>query len=94
MSLTEIETIVVVMLENRSFDHMLGYLSLDETADPFTVDGLRSDMAWRNSCANIAATTAYNLHRLSAIQSVKDDPPHDCASIKLQINTAARKRHV
>jgi len=89
MSLAAIETIIIVMLENRSFDHMLGYLSLDETADPLAVDGLRSDKAWRNSYANIAATTAYNLHRLSAIQSVKDDPPHDCASIKLQISTAA-----
>jgi phospholipase C len=28
-ALAQIEHIVVVMLENRSFDHMLGYLSLD-----------------------------------------------------------------
>lgn len=38
-----IDTIVLVMMENRSFDHMLGSLSLDERrAD---VDGLTADMA-------------------------------------------------
>ncbi len=33
--LSQVEHIVVVMLENRSFDHMLGYLSLPES-DPLT----------------------------------------------------------
>jgi phospholipase C len=43
--LEQVEHIVVVMLENRSFDHMLGFLSLPEAlggrgrAD---VDGLRT----------------------------------------------------
>jgi hypothetical protein len=43
--LDAIKTIVVVMMENRSFDHMLGYLSLP----PFNrtdVDGLKTDPAW------------------------------------------------
>src|ERR1035437_9213070 len=43
--LDAIKTIVVVMMENRSFNHMLGYLSLP----PFNrtdVDGLRTDPAW------------------------------------------------
>lgn len=89
MSLTAIETIVIVMLENRSFDHMLGYLSLNETADRFPLEGLRSDPAWRNSYVNGAAGKSYALRRLSADQNVTDDPPHDRASINLQINTAA-----
>jgi phospholipase C len=29
MCLEQIDHLVVVMLENRSFDHMLGYLRLD-----------------------------------------------------------------
>ena len=29
-ALDQIKTIVVVMMENRSFDHMLGYLALEE----------------------------------------------------------------
>ncbi len=40
--LERIEHIVVLMLENRSFDHMLGYLSLEGGRDD--VEGLRSDM--------------------------------------------------
>jgi phospholipase C len=42
--LAAVEHIVVVMLENRSFDHMLGYLSLPEALggrDRSDVDGLR-----------------------------------------------------
>jgi phospholipase C len=37
--LERIEHIVVLMLENRSFDHTLGYLSLEGARDD--VDGLR-----------------------------------------------------
>ena len=42
-ALDGIEHIVVLMLENRSFDHMLGYLSLEPGG--LGVDGLRADMA-------------------------------------------------
>ena len=45
LDLSKIKTIVVVMLENRSFDHMLGYLSLP----PFNqseVDGLSNNPDW------------------------------------------------
>src|SRR5581483_7889867 len=34
MALSDIETIVIVIMENRSFDHMLGYLSLDDANPP------------------------------------------------------------
>ncbi len=40
--LANIDHIVVLMMENRSFDHMLGYLSKDGGRDD--VDGLRKDM--------------------------------------------------
>ncbi len=45
IDLSPIRTIVVVMMENRSFDHLLGYLSLP----PFNrtdVEGLSTDPAW------------------------------------------------
>jgi phospholipase C len=29
MALSDIDAILIVIMENRSFDHMLGYLSLD-----------------------------------------------------------------
>ena len=42
-NLEKIDHVVVVMLENRSFDHMLGYLSL--SGDARTIDGLRPGLA-------------------------------------------------
>ena len=39
--LSNIDHIVVLMMENRSFDHMLGYLSKDGGRDD--VDGLRGE---------------------------------------------------
>src|SRR5262249_34695985 len=41
--LASVEHIVVLMLENRSFDHMLGYLALDKTF-PHPIDGLAAGM--------------------------------------------------
>jgi phospholipase C len=45
-ALDEIEHIVVLMLENRSFDHMLGYLSLE--AGRQDIDGLQRGMQNRH----------------------------------------------
>ncbi len=64
MALDDIDTIVFVMLENRSFDHMLGYLSLDETADKLPVDGLRSDERWRSQFTNLANGKEYSIKKI------------------------------
>jgi len=40
--LSKINNIVIVMMENRSFDHMLGYLSLDPS-NRTDVDGQSLD---------------------------------------------------
>ena len=42
-NLEKVDHIVVMMLENRSFDHMLGYLSL--TGRRPDIDGLRPGLA-------------------------------------------------
>src|SRR6516165_3482962 len=42
-NLDRIEHIVVLMLENRSFDHMLGYLSLEGGRSD--VDGLKAEFS-------------------------------------------------
>jgi phospholipase C len=50
-NLNDIKTVVIVLMENRSFDHMLGYLSLP----PYNrtdVDGQRADSAWLSQFAN------------------------------------------
>lgn len=56
-NLEKIDHIVVLMMENRSFDHMLGYLKL-EGANP-DVDGLDAGMSNSDGSG-----TAYEVHRL------------------------------
>jgi phospholipase C len=62
------------MLENRSFDHMLSYLSLEgERTD---IDGLRPGMA------NRFRGREYPVHHLDRCALTKDeDPAHDGPSI-------------
>src|SRR5580700_7003022 len=76
--LSSIKTIVVVMMENRSFDHMLGYLSLP----PFSrtnVNGLSADAAWLNRYSNqdngraVQSFLSTNPYTLPA----GFDPPHE-----------------
>jgi phospholipase C len=92
LALSDIETIVIVTLENRSFDHMLGYLSLPDANPPMPVEGLRSEQAWLDAHANedfrpnrpaIAPT------QLDATLQTIDDPPHNATTIDIQINTPA-----
>jgi phospholipase C len=82
-ALDNIDTFVVLMLENRSFDHMLGYLSL-RGGD---VNGLSSDPAWLNNFTNVYAGKSYPVHRLGPDVISIPDPPHDRAPIATQINT-------
>src|ERR1035437_3528482 len=86
--LSKIKTIVVVMMENRSFDHMLGYLSLP----PFNrtdVDGQSTDPAWLARYTNsepdqsvqpFHSTNPYTL-------PTEFDPPHERSNIADQIGT-------
>src|SRR3712207_1799826 len=89
-ALAPIEHIVVLMLENRSFDHMLGYLALPRQAIPdrgelpARVNGLRAgDAAFSNRLDDQAFTSA-PLDE-GAFAERDSDPPHDEASVALQI---------
>ena len=86
MALADIETIVVVILENRSFDHMLGYLSLGPA--PLPVEGLRADPAWSDPLANTWDGRVYPLHRLGPEVQAIPDPTHDHNAIAMQIAAA------
>ncbi len=82
-NLSKIDQVVVLMLENRSFDHMLGYLSLaavDGGGGRDEVDGLAADMA------NEWAGRSYPVHRLTrtAFEAV-EDPDHSGAATTVQI---------
>lgn len=83
--LNAVEHIVVLMLENRSFDHMLGYLSLPAAAGGrgrTDVDGLKGEEncnAWQGN--------DYRIHHLTATQfsGETEDPDHSAASVDEQL---------
>jgi phospholipase C len=75
-NLKKIDHIVVLMMENRSFDHVLGYLSLEEGRTE--VDGLREGLA------NEHQGSSYPVHHLGTTV-VADDPDHSARSVDLQI---------
>jgi phospholipase C len=80
-NLDRIEHIVVLMLENRSFDSMLGYLSLGD--DPLPgVDGLRPDMK------NVHGGADYPVHvsTRTAWDGELEDPCHGPDCIDKQIS--------
>src|SRR5918912_1717265 len=78
-NLRKIDHIVVLMLENRSFDHMLGYLSLE--AGRTDVDGLKASMS------NSYKGKAYKVRHLQRTALTKpEDPCHGGACIAEQVS--------
>jgi phospholipase C len=76
-NLSRIDHIVVLMLENRSFDHMLGYLKLEAG---LPVDGLEASMA------NTHGGKTYRVHHLKSTKLTKDqDPGHGGSDVKQQL---------
>src|SRR5205807_2462865 len=74
-NLDKVDHIVVLMIENRSFDHMLGYLSLDGRAD---VDGLRADLS------NEHQGHSYPVHHLHDT-AIPVDPDHSADAVDEQV---------
>jgi phospholipase C len=75
-NLQKIDHIVVVMLENRSFDHMLGYLSLSGRRPD--IDGLRPGLA------NQYQGRTFPVHHLDET-ALGIDPDHSSAAIDTQV---------
>jgi phospholipase C len=85
--LNGIEHIVVVMLENRSFDHMLGYLSLPESEGGkgrTDLDGLTGPAQNLNSYDG----KQYPIHHLTqtAFRGEAEDPDHSGPSVDEQLS--------
>jgi len=87
MALQDIEHVVIVLMENRSFDHMLGYLSLADANPTMVVEGLRDDPKWQAQFINDCGGKHYPLHVLHPTDQNIDDPPHDMPDIRTQITT-------
>ncbi len=78
-NLSKIDHIVVLMLENRSFDHMLGYLSLEGIRTD--IDGLQNTMS--NKDSNNNAIPVFHLKQTAFTGG--EDPCHefDCVDEQL-----------
>ena len=77
MDLDRIKQIVVVMMENRSFDNMLGYLSLPphSRAD---VEGLGKIANWEDAYASVYKSEKYRPFVLTdPYRPIDADPPHE-----------------
>ncbi len=79
-NLEKIDHIVVLMLENRSFDHMLGYLSLEGGRGD--IDGLQAHFS------NDHDGRPYPIHHLDTT-AIADDPDHCAAAVDLQLGDGA-----
>jgi phospholipase C len=87
--LQAIDHIVVLMLENRSFDHMLGYLSLPQAlggAERSDVDGLRGP----ELNVNRYEDSTYAIHHLdrTCFSGETEDPDHSGRSVDEQLSGA------
>ena len=75
-NLEKVDHVVVLMLENRSFDHMLGYLSL--MGGRPEIDGLRPGLA------NEDQGRTYPVHHLAGT-ALEMDPDHSASAIDQQV---------
>ena len=79
---SKVDHIVVLMMENRSFDHMLGYL---------TIDGGRTDLeGLRRGLSNKANGKNWPVHKAKSTKLVKaQDPRHGHVDVEKQIADGA-----
>ena len=86
-NLNQIETIFILLMENRSFDHMLGYLSMPSLAGAYRsvndVNGLKEDPAWLQQFAN--EWEGHNYWPIPLASPRIADPPHERINIQLQM---------
>lgn len=75
-----IEHVVVLMLENRSFDHLLGHLNVDDDYDPEHP----ADRYWNHFDLPNGRTASYPL-TLSGKAAVGTDPDHGHQSVMTQL---------
>lgn len=87
-SLEEITTIVVVMMENRSFDHMFGYLALEEQWN--SIQGVRpNDPEWMAKVTNTYQGKEYPpFVQRDLMGPLAGDPPHEFQDIARQMGEA------
>ena len=87
--LEQVEHLVVLMMENRSFDHMLGYLMKDDMPEVrgLNRDEFNLDAAGTTHPVHQFDASATNVQRRGEALSKRLDPSHSKKSVKKQIGT-------
>jgi phospholipase C len=87
--LAQVEHIVVLMMENRSFDHMLGYLTRDGEPDVRGLTGDESNLDAEGGEHKVYPfdARATKVQRRGEALQKRLDPSHSPASVKRQIGT-------
>ncbi len=80
--LDNIDTIVLVMFENRSFDHFLGHLSYDKLQTQ--ADGLLSPLS-QEQYENLYKGTSYKPFRIPKDINLEADLPHEFDAVDTQL---------
>ena len=83
---SQVDHVVVLMLENRSFDHLLGFAGLPG-ADPLVADDHPNPVDAGDPARGHQVPTPTGTHLLRV------DPPHSHASAKQQLGAMVRGRH-
>jgi phospholipase C len=85
--LSRVQTVVIAMLENRSFDHILGYLGLPDSGHPLAgrIEGIQHAQVYY-------AHDTYQPRPITS-PSLTPDPPHEREDIDTQINSIAGPMH-
>src|SRR5215469_1134042 len=83
--LESIDTFVIVIMENRSFDHMLGYLSLKAFGNRTEIDGLKDDPDWLVKVSNLNPFDGVRYQPLPLTYLQTTDQPHERINIAQQL---------
>ena len=84
MDLSRIQYVVIVYMENRSFDHVLGYLNLPGNHPKWDqINGIFEAMKYYSGFT-------YPPHPLTT-PNIDPDPPHERENVALQINSVLKK---
>jgi hypothetical protein len=73
-------------MENRSFDHLAGYLSLPGLGS-IAVDGIQDSDEWRKQYANPGPPNNFLYERTPGSEFHIVDPPHERPNIATQLGT-------
>lgn len=87
-SIDDIKHVVIVLMENRSFDHMLGYLSLPPFSRP-DVDGQSLNADWLNKAQNPDGGQNFQpFHNSNAFYLPPGfDPPHQRENVAAHLGS-------